>query len=258
MIKISAVIITYNEEKNIERCLQSLIEVADEIIVLDSFSTDKTEQICKRYPVNFVQHKFDGYIEQKNRALSLTTNNYVLSLDADECLSERLKASILAEKRNLNHDAYSFNRLNYYCQKPIKHGAWYPDKKIRLWNKTKGSWGGTNPHDTVILKNNTRKKHLKGDLHHFSHNTIEEHVQQTDKFTTIAAKALFDKGKKASIMKIWGKTCFSFFKNFIMNFAFLDGFYGLLIARINTYGTFLKYSKLRHLTKIAKDKKNTL
>ncbi len=257
MSKISAVIITYNEEKNIERCLQSLVEVADEIVVLDSYSTDQTEQICKRYLVNFVQHKFDGHIEQKNRAVSLATNNYVLSLDADEFLDEKLKKSILAEKNNFSHEAYSFNRLNYYCQKPIKHGVWYPDKKIRLWKKTKGKWGGINPHDSVILDNSVKVKHLIGNLNHFSYNTIDEHIKQTNKFTTIAANVLFEKGKKASILKIWGKTFFSFFKNFVLKLAFLDGFYGLVIAHTNTYATFLKYSKLRHLTKKHRDEKST-
>ncbi len=249
IMKISAVIITYNEERNIERCLLSLLELADEIVVLDSFSTDKTEEICKKYPVKFIQHAFDGHIEQKNRAMNAAKYSYVLSLDADEFLSEKLKKSILAIKENAEFDAYSFNRLNYYCQKPIKHSGWYPDKKIRLWNKSKGSWGGINPHDSVILENHASLKHLKGDLNHFSYNTIEEHIAQTNKFSTISAQALFEKGKKASIIKIWLKTFGAFIKNYILKLAFLDGFYGLVIARTNTYATFLKYSKLRDLTK---------
>ena len=140
IMKLSVVIITYNEEKNIERCLNSVKEVADEIIVLDSFSTDKTEEICKRHAVKFFQHEFNGFSSQKNRASGLAENDYILSLDADEVLSERLKRSILKVKENALFDGYFFNRLNIYCGKPIKFTTWYPDRKLRLWNRKKGEW----------------------------------------------------------------------------------------------------------------------
>ena len=245
MNKISAVIITYNEEKNIEKCLLSLIGIADEIIVLDSFSDDKTEEICKKHKVKFEQHIFDGHIEQKNRVMNMASNNFVLSLDADEFLSDKLKKSILQTKENFNHDAYYFNRLNFYCKKPIKHGAWYPDNKIRLWNKNIGKWGGINPHDSVILNKNSTKKHIKGNLNHYSYNSIEEHITQTNKFSTISAKALFDAGKNSNLLIIFLKTLNIFFKNFVFKLAFLDGFYGIVIGGINTFATFLKYTKLR-------------
>ena len=141
-LKISAVIITYNEEANIERCLESLEGTADEVLVVDSFSTDRTADICKSKGVDFIQHPFKGHIEQKNYALSCAGNNYVLSLDADEALSDNLIQSIRAAKQNWRADGYSVNRLTNYCGKWIRHCGWYPDKKVRLWDRRKGHWGG--------------------------------------------------------------------------------------------------------------------
>ncbi len=256
MEKLSAVIITYNEEKNIERCISSLQKVADEIVVLDSFSTDKTEEICRQMGVEFHQHKFDGYGTQKNRALKLASHNWILSLDADEVLSDKLISEIKKVKQSTQTtDNYRFNRLNFICETPLKH-IWQPDYKIRLWKKNTGEWTNQKLHETFAPNKNTTTKTLKGNLLHYSFKSIEQLIDQTNKFTTIAAKSLFEKGKKASIFKIYTKTFFSFFKNFIIKFAFLDGFYGLVVARTNTYATFLKYSKLRHLTKKSSNEKN--
>ena len=147
---ISAVIITYNEELNLERCLLSLQGIADEIIVVDSFSTDKTVEIAKNFGAHVFQQVFLGYVEQKNFALSKTNYLHVLSLDADEEISEKLRESILEVKENWTHDGYYFNRLTNYGGKWIKHTSWYPSKKLRLWDKRKGEWGGMNPHDKFI------------------------------------------------------------------------------------------------------------
>ncbi|MCF6364963.1 MAG: glycosyltransferase family 2 protein [Bacteroidales bacterium] len=253
MIKLSAVIITFNEEKNIERCLLSLQDVADEIIVLDSFSADKTEDICKSYNVKFFKHKFDGHIEQKNRAITFAENDFVLSLDADEILSSKLITSIKKIKEKPEYDAYYFNRLNIYCGKEIKHGAWYPDRKIRLWNKRKGAWGGINPHDTVILKEGVEKKHLKGNLLHYSFNTIEEHLLQVNKFSTIGAEQLVKKNKKHLLFKAIVNPTFRFFKNYFLKLGFLGGYTTFLISVIISFETFLKYSKAIQLKKQEKD-----
>ena len=137
-VQISAVIITFNEEKNIERCLQSLQGIVDEIVVVDSFSKDQTKSICEKYNVKFVEHAFEGHIEQKNYAITQASYPYVLSLDADEALDETLKSSILKVKKNWTHDGYSMNRLTNYCGSWIKHCGWYQDTKLRLWDARKG------------------------------------------------------------------------------------------------------------------------
>ena len=252
--KISVVIITLNEERNIERCLQSLQGVADEIIVVDSYSTDRTKEICEKYNVKFIEHAFEGHIEQKNYAMQQATFPFVLSLDADEALSDTLRQSIQKIKNGNSEayhlaDAYKFNRLNNYCGKWIRHGAWYPDTKIRLWNKSKGSWGGINPHDTVVMQTNTKIIHLKGDLLHYTYNSISEHIQQIEKFTTISAEHAKKNGKKVSIPLILLKSKWRFIGDYVFKCGFLDGYYGLVICRINAMTTFLKYAKLRQLYK---------
>ena len=133
MIKLSAVIITYNEEEHLDKCLRSLLDVADEIIVVDSYSTDKTKEICERHHVTFIEQEFLGYKEQKNFAMSKASYDYILSLDGDEALSNQLKQSVLKTKANWIYDGYYSNRLNNYCGQWIKHSDWYPDKKLRLF-----------------------------------------------------------------------------------------------------------------------------
>ena len=164
MIKLSSVIITLNEERNIGRCLDSLKGIADEIIVVDSGSTDRTEEICRSLGVKFIHHPFEGYTEQKNFAVGHCTFDYVLSLDADEALSEELKKSISAIKSKWNKDGYSFNRFTNYCGKWIKHCGWYPDRKLRLFKKNKGSWLGNKLHERFVLNDSGNSEFSKGDI----------------------------------------------------------------------------------------------
>ena len=246
--KISAVIITLNEERNIARCLQSLHDIVDEIVVLDSGSTDRTEEICKSFGVRFFQHAFEGHIQQKNRALRQTTFSCVISLDADEALSEELKKSILQVKQNWQADGYVFNRLNNYCGSWIRHCGWYPDVKLRLWDKRKGCWGGENPHDKVIMEKNAKLKHIKGDLLHYSFYTINEHIAQINKFSSIAAEERYRKGKKSpSVISIILRAKWKFVKGYIFNLGFLDGYPGYLVCKYSAMATFTKYVKLREL-----------
>ncbi len=247
MIKLSVLIITYNEEQNIGACIESAKEVADEIVVLDSFSTDKTEAICKAHEVRFVQHAFDGYVEQKNNVLKEAKYDWVLSLDADERVDERLNKSILEVKENPKFDAYKFNRLSYYNGRWIKHSGWYPDIKTRLWKKELGQWGGRNPHDELILTSDSKVKHLKGDLLHYSFYSLEDHLAQTNKFSTIAAQTLFEEGKKVNSLKLYCSPYIKFCRDYIKNMGFLDSWEGLTICRINALGTYLKYAKLKEL-----------
>jgi len=246
-IKISAAIITYNEEKYIQGCIDSLKGLVDEIVIVDSFSTDKTEEICRRNDVKFVQHVFDGHIQQKNRALDLTSFNYVLSLDADEVLSPELQHSVLAIKKAWNADAYHFNRLNNYCGRWMRHCGWYPDKKLRLWDKRKGRWGGYNPHDVVVMDKDASVKWIKGDILHYTCDTISDHVLKANKYSDIAAKDKYERGVKSSVMKIFYKTMWRFIHSYFFRLGFLDGFYGFIACNISAFCTFLKYVKLRQL-----------
>ena len=246
-IQLSVVIITFNEEKNIARCLDSVRSVADDIVVIDSYSRDETIQICEEKNVRFVEHQFDGHIEQKNWAITQAKYQHVLSLDADEALTKELQQEISNIKNNWQHDGYSFNRLTNFCGTWIKHCGWYPDKKLRLWDTTKGSWGGDNPHDKVILKKGATKKHVDSDILHYSFYTIEQHLKQIEFFTDISSKAAFEKGKTSNGFKIFYKTTFKFLRDYILKLGFLDGYHGYVVCKNSAYAKCLKYSKLRAL-----------
>ncbi|MCB9195316.1 MAG: glycosyltransferase family 2 protein [Flavobacteriales bacterium] len=246
MIKLSAAIITYNEEKNIQRCIESLLLVADEIVVLDSLSQDKTVEIAESLGAIVFQQKFLGHIQQKNLAIEKTSNKYVLSLDADEALTPELQKSILKVKENWRSEGYSFNRLTNYCGKWIKTCGWYPDVKLRLFEKGKGEWQGLNPHDEFRLFHST-PTHLNGDLLHYSFYTIEQHLKQIDYFSTIGAQALFEKGAKGSWVKMFLNPISMFFKSYFIKLGFLDGKYGFLISWYSAGEKYKKYKKLRKL-----------
>lgn len=249
MVKLSAVLITFNEEEHLEKCLISLEGIVDEIVVIDSFSTDRTQEICRAYNVKFIQQKFLGYIEQKNFALTQTKYDYLLSLDGDEALSTELRASILEIKKNWHYDGYYCHRLNNYCGQWIKHSDWYPDRKLRLFKKSSGSWQGMNPHDRFTLKNPKNLGKLKGDLLHWIYRDYEEHNQKVEDFSTIAANAYFDLGKKSSLWKIIYRPIWAFFKAYFLRLGFMDGLNGFIIC-VQTYNvTFLKYIKLYQLWK---------
>ena len=245
--KLSAVIITFNEERNIDRCLKSLHGVADEIVVVDSFSTDKTQEIVAMHNAIFIQHAFEGHIQQKNFALSQASNDLVISLDADEALSETLRNNILKVKMGQIADGYSMNRLSNYCGHWIRHGSWYPDKKLRLFNRTKVQWAGINPHDKAEAIEGSIINHLDGDILHYTYYTIEEHVKKLDYFSSIAAKAYLKKNKKAGWFDLAIRPGFAFFRDFILRAGFLDGYYGWVIARFTAHYTMQKYVKLRFL-----------
>lgn len=247
-VQISGVIITFNEERNIAACIESMLPVVDEVLVVDSFSTDRTKEICLEMGVRFIEHEFKGHIEQKNHALDQANYNHILSLDADERLSEKMSQSILEVKKNWVHAAYSFNRLNNYCGAWLKW-SWYPDRKIRLWDRRVGRWGGTNPHDKVVM-NVSDAKQLKGEIIHYAYANLEEHYTQIKKFAIIAAESKFEQGKKSNffihvILNPWYK----FFRKYILRLGFLDGYYGFIFSALTAYLNFLKYLRLWELNK---------
>ncbi len=255
MQKLSAYIITFNEEKNILRTLQSLIGVADEIIVVDSYSHDQTEAIVRQFFLNhkdtiqgqLITQKFLGYVEQKNFALDHTTHPYTLSLDGDEVLSDDLRNNIIKEKRNFRYKAYSFHRLTRYNQQWIRHSGWYPDTKLRLTHRDYARWQGTNPHDILTLTTDTTVCKLPGDLLHYSYESIHAHVEQTNKFTTIQSRVLFQEGKRTTPLIIFTRPWLKFFRDYFFKKGFLDGTNGFVICFINALSVMLKYAKLYEL-----------
>jgi glycosyltransferase involved in cell wall biosynthesis len=250
--KISVVIICLNEEKNIGRCIDSVKDIADEIVILDSHSTDQTVSIAENKGAVVVREDFKGYIQQKNKAIELASHNYILSLDADEALDPLLKESISRVRQNFNSHAYRMNRYSNYCGKFIRHGSWYPDAKIRLFDKRVARWGGTNPHDKIVLTDNMPVEHLKGNILHYSYRSISEHVNQNNKFSTLAAESLFANGKRTSVFKIFVNPLWAFFQSYLIRAGFLDGLFGLVIAVMIANLTFLKHLKLYLLQQSAK------
>jgi heptosyltransferase III len=243
MVKISAVVITYNEERNIGRCIDSLFHVADEIVVIDSFSKDRTKEICLEKGVRVVEHPFKSHIDQKNFAVTQAIHDVVLSLDADEYLSEELVKGILEVKENWPTEAYRMNRLSNYGGKWIRHGNWYPDQKIRLWNRRIGLWGGENPHDKIILNSGIKIKHLKGDILHRAYTDSAETLVKIQSYSEIFARENVSR-KTSSVPKIIFRSTFGFFKSYILKRGFMDGFEGLMVAGAVANHVFYKYAKL--------------
>jgi glycosyltransferase involved in cell wall biosynthesis len=247
--QLSAVIITFNEEKNIARCIESVKEIADEIIVLDSYSTDRTIDIAQKLGAMVHQQPFAGYIEQKNAALGLAKYDYVLSLDADEALDNAALQSIKSEKDNFSVPAYTINRCTNYCGRFIRHGSWYPDTKLRLFDKRISRWGGVNPHDRIEVQKPFVSKHLKGDILHYSYHSISEHILQNNKFSTLTAEALHRRGKKTSKWNMIINPSWAFMLSYFFRAGFLDGVEGFVIAVNIAHLSFLKHAKLYRLQK---------
>ncbi len=242
MAKISACIISYNEESKIEDCLKSLLTVADEIVIVDSLSTDNTVDIASKYTEKIFPQKFLGHIEQKNLAISKASNDWIISLDCDERLSKELQQSILAIKDNLEQvDAYNMPRKTFYIYRWLNH-CWYPDVKTRLFNKNTAKWGGTNPHDRIITDGNNIRQ-LKGDIQHFSFDSVSAHLKTIDKFTEIGAIELIKKKKKFSVFSPLTHSMWMFIKMYFIKRGFLDGFAGLLASTLSFVHVFVKYSK---------------
>ncbi len=242
-MKISAVIITYNEERNIERCLKSLQGIADEIVVLDSFSEDKTPQICKAFGVNFFSREWQGYSKSKNYANSLAAHDFILSVDADEALSNRLRESILHLKENDHKSkAFSVNRLTNYCGKWIRHSGWYPDRKIRIFNRKEAGWQGE-IHEKPVFNQKVSIHHLQGDLLHYSFYTVDEHISQINKFSSIYANQQLNKKQAAVLIKMIFNPAFRFLRDYLFRGGILDGVHGYIICRNNAYANYLRYAK---------------
>jgi glycosyltransferase involved in cell wall biosynthesis len=255
---LSAAIITYNEEANIQDCLDSVTEFVDEIIVLDSFSTDATEDICRKNPkVQFSQHPFDGHIEQKNRALEQCTSEWILCLDADERVSPELRRSIEGFLGgNPDVAGVGFPRLTYHMHRYIRHGGWYPSARYRLIRKGMAFWGGENPHDKLILKGNGAK--ITGDLIHLTAKDLSHQVVTINTYSSIVALTRYNKGKRYHLWRLLLKPVSKFVEMYVVKRGFLDGTQGLVIAVSSSYSSFLKEAKQYELSVLGSEKPSNL
>ena len=248
MAKISACIISFNEEKKIEDCLKSLQPIADEIVIIDSNSTDKTLEIAKKYTDKIFLHDFQGYGRQKNLATDKAANNWIISLDCDERLSTELQASIKIIKSNLDDKAvYSMARKTFYIYRWLNH-CWYPDRKIRLFNKSKTKWLDNDVHESVDTKK-MQIVPISGDILHYSFDSLSDHLKTIDKFTQIGANDLLKKGKHISVISPVTHASWTFLKLYIIKRGFLDGFAGLTISVLSYMHVFIKYSRAYILQK---------
>lgn len=250
MEKLSVVIITFNEQKNIGRCIDSVKGVADEVVVVDSLSTDNTRAICLEKNVRFIEHAFEGYGKQKNFALQQASYDHILSLDADEALSEVLLQSVEGVKKdNFPHSGYTMNRCTNYCGQWIYHGDWYPDRKMRLFDRRKIRWSQDPVHESTQADEGASFGHLRGDLLHYSYNSLEEHITQNNRYSTISAEDYYKKGKKSGWFRMMVNPAWAFVHSYLIRRGFLDGFSGYVIAKNIAHGTFMKYYKLYALQK---------
>lgn len=250
MYPLSAVIVTFNEEHNIGRCIESVKEVADEIIVLDSFSTDRTVAIARSLGAIVHQEKFRGNIEQKNLVVQLAFNDYVLSLDADEALDAKLIVSIREAKKSFSYRAYGMNRCTNYCGHFIRHGLWYPDRKIRLFDRTCVRWGDVNLRDRIKMHGDFPIGKLDGEILHYSFDSPDDLVWQNNRLSSIAAASLYTRGQRSSWFKMLFRPAWTFINGYFFRWGFLDGFDGFVIAVHTSHQVFMKYSKLSRIQRL--------
>lgn len=244
MSKISVVIITFNEEEHIWKCLDSVKDVADEILVLDSFSIDRTKEICLQAGARFEEHAFDGYIKQKNRALQMASHNLILSLDGDEALSENAQKQIAKIKTDSFADGYIFNRRNNYCGRWMKYTSMYPDRKLRLFDRRRAKWSGSDPHDQVEMFNGSKIEKISCDILHWVISDRDDHLSKINNFSTVAAKAYFEEGRKRGILARYPHSLWRFIMEYFINGGFIEGKLGLQFSMLSAKYVYLKYKKL--------------
>ena len=245
-IPISACIITYNEERNIRDCLES-VKWAEEIVVVDSYSTDDTVAIAKEYTDKVIQINWPGHVVQKNNALDYATNEWVLSLDADERISSELKEEILVElqKKTLRWDGFFMPRLTFYLERWIRHGGWYPDLRLRLFKKSKSRWVGPNLHEKITLDGNAKK--LRNPIYHYNYRNLSHQIATIESYSGISSSELFKEGRAFRVSDLLLRPSFRFLRDFFLKQGFRDGLPGLIIAVNTSFYVFTKYARLWEL-----------
>ena len=250
MKKISATILAFNEEKRIGACLESLRGIADEIIVVDSGSTDRTVDICSRYGCRSSVRKFDGFGAQRQYATSLTTHQYVLSIDADEVLSPALQESILRLKEEgFSHRVYSVARLNFYCGFPVRHCGWYPDRQIRLFDKRYANWNLRDVSEAVIFRDSVRPALLDGDILHYRCDTPQQYEAVINSHAKMKAKVLAAKDEEIGFLSPFLHGMKAFLKTFVNCGGIFEGKVGREISRQSYRAELLAYTAARKIKK---------
>lgn len=240
---VSAIVVCFNEEKNIRDCLKSL-RWCDEIVVVDSFSTDRTVEFCREYTDRVIQRPWAGYRDQKAFAHSQATQQWVILVDSDERVTPALRDEI---QRALQDDAgrhmgYSLPRLVFYLGRWWRRGGWYPDYDVRLFRRDKARWGGSDPHEKILVAGSVRR--LEHPLHHFSYRNIDDHMERINRFTTISSRELRKEGGRWRLLDALLRPAYRFFRSYILKRGFMEGFAGFYVAVSAAVYVFLKYAKL--------------
>ncbi len=243
-MKISAVIIAFNEEENIADAVKSVVW-ADEVLVVDSESTDETRTIAKSLSAKVLINKWQGFYKQKRFAVEMAAHDWIFSLDADERVSEQLKREILRLKNQPESRlaaGYKISRLTFYMNRWIRHGGWYPDWQLRFFNRQKGKWKDVLIHESVQMQENARVMKLSGDILHYSIPDAAYHNRMiADRYAPLAAEQMFTRGRRTSILKIFTAGLTAFLQTYILKLGFLDGLAGFCIARFAAHHAFLKH-----------------
>lgn len=246
MPKISATILTFNEERRIEACLKSLADIADEIIVVDSFSTDSTVDICRRHGCRVVQRRLLGFGAQRQYATSLTTHPYVLAIDADEILSPTLRQSLIdLKKAGFEHRVYSFSRLNFFCGYAVRHCGWYPDRQIRLFDKRYANWNMHDVHEKVIFRDSVMPEPIRGEILHHRCDTLAEYTRKQTQLAEVKRNRLVKNKEKIGLLRPTMKGLKAFLNLYIRQGGILDGSVGFTICRHDYFREKNAYARAR-------------
>ncbi len=241
----SVVIITHNEEKRIAATLKAALGVTNDVVVVDSFSTDQTVSIAEKMGARVFQHKWEGYSAQKNFGNAQAKHDWILSVDADEVISDELAETLKNILFSSEEEAFYIPFRTNYCGKWINYGAWRNEKHIRLFNKRKIQWNTNGVHEGLTVTSKMKVSTLNGQLLHYSVEGIEQHLDKINQYTTLQADAMYEQNKRPSVLKMIFSPWFQFIRGYFLQLGFLDGFYGLVIAVQRSNYFFLRYAKLR-------------
>lgn len=250
---LSIVIITKNEAHIIGNTLRSVEDISDDIIIVDSGSTDDTIAICKKYNTKIIQTKWEGYGANKNKGIEVAKNNWILSLDADETIDAELKKTIIQLRDLKENQVFKIKRKNFFCNKRIRYGVWAGDKPHRIFNRKLTKWNDSQVHEKLELPHDAKIITLKGYISHYTVDTLTEYINKTIDYARLNARQYHSQGKNAGFSKLYLGPMFNFIQHYFFRLGFLDGWEGYMIAKTNAWYTFLKYSFLRELNTVTNE-----